>query len=236
MKNKIALNGTNLKLIAIILMVTDHLGALIFPEITILRIIGRLAFPIFAFLICEGVEHTHNFKAFATNLLVFAVISEPFFDYAIYGKIFWGHQNIFFTLLVGVVTIHFCETQGTWIWGMIGMVVGEAIKADYGAFGVMLIVMLWYQRKEMWQLVCSVSTFAVGYCLFEVMGIFRFGITFSMILPCLYELWSLLAIPIICCYNGERGKMVGNPRITKYAFYAFYPLHFLILSIIGNII
>ncbi|MEG2144984.1 MAG: TraX family protein, partial [Oscillospiraceae bacterium] len=60
MKNKIALNGTNLKLLAILLMTVDHVGAILFPEIGALRIIGRLAFPIFAFLICEGVEHTHD--------------------------------------------------------------------------------------------------------------------------------------------------------------------------------
>ena len=132
-----SLSGFDLKIIAVITMIIDHAGAFLFPQAKILRIIGRISFPIFAFLICEGYEHTKDVKKYMLRLLLFAVISEPFFDLAMSGTIFSlnNGQNVIFTLLIGVVTIYFCERNGTWIWSMIGMVAGDFIAGDYGAFG-----------------------------------------------------------------------------------------------------
>ena len=106
-----SLSGFDLKIIAVITMIIDHAGAFLFPQAKILRIIGRISFPIFAFLICEGYEHTKDVKKYMLRLLLFAVISEPFFDLAMSGTIFSlnNGQNVIFTLLIGVVTIYFCE-------------------------------------------------------------------------------------------------------------------------------
>ncbi|NLC03985.1 MAG: TraX protein, partial [Tissierellia bacterium] len=91
-----------LKIIALISMVIDHYGAIFQSGIDIYRIIGRLAFPIYAFLLVEGYTHTRDVKKYGRRLLIFALVSELPFDLAFYGKLSFTHQNIFFTLFIGL--------------------------------------------------------------------------------------------------------------------------------------
>ena len=105
--NKFGLSGFALKIIAILTMLTDHIGAGLFPSQIWLRMVGRLAFPIFAFLICEGFYHTRDIKRYAVRLGIFAIISEiPFNLLHSYYLFDPGAQNIFFTLLIGLSTIY----------------------------------------------------------------------------------------------------------------------------------
>ena len=90
-----------LKITALITMIIDHYGAIFQGNIIIYRIIGRLAFPIYCFLLVEGYTHTSNIKKYASRLIAFAIISEIPFDLAFFGKIGFEHQNIFFTLFIG---------------------------------------------------------------------------------------------------------------------------------------
>ena len=100
-QQKFGVSGSALKCIAMASMLTDHIGYVLFPQYLILRMIGRLAFPIYCFLLVEGAMHTGNIRKYEIRLLAFALISELPFDYAFYGGIRWESQNVFLTLLFG---------------------------------------------------------------------------------------------------------------------------------------
>ena len=114
------LSGTALKRLACLSMLLDHLGASLLenglfrcsaidPRLVgldqLLRLVGRLAFPIYCFLLVEGFLHTHDFKKYALRMLGFALISEGPFDWAFFSGVYWGHQNVYFTLLLGLALI-----------------------------------------------------------------------------------------------------------------------------------
>ena len=125
MNNCKGLSGSTLKIIAVITMLTDHIGAGILGRIitmqgiysgsvynvyTVMRYIGRLAFPIFCFLLVEGFMHTHNVKKYASRLFVFALISEIPFDLFVSGRIVdTSAQNVYFTLLIGLICMWACD-------------------------------------------------------------------------------------------------------------------------------
>lgn len=119
LKGRQSLTGFQLKLIALVTMIIDHVGAVFFPWTDDFRIIGRIAFPIYAFLIAEGCRHTRDRRRYLTGLGLFALVSEIPFDMA-FGDILVGeafphvdflrHTNIFFTLFFAVAVVHICET------------------------------------------------------------------------------------------------------------------------------
>lgn len=234
MKAKFGLSGSTLKWAAIVCMMLDHVGASIL-EVSmmniwgnsplgdffslqweelyifdrILRYIGRPAFPIFCFLLVEGFEHTRDVKKYALRLGIFALVSEIPFDLALYLEPVCGKsQNVFFTLLIGVLSIWFIrEAKDTIPARLLGLaggaILAEVLGTDYGSFGVGFIILLYILRKNrMWQ------------CLLGA-------------LCCLWEYTAPLAFVLIALYNGQRGKQ------HKWFFYWFYPVHLLLYYMVG---
>lgn len=212
----IGLNGFTLKCMAMICMLIDHTGAVLFPQYLILRMIGRLAFPIYCFLLVEGAMHTGNIRKYELRLLAFALISEIPFDLAFFGRIYWKHQNVFFTLLFGVVALDIakqCKHKLNVILNFAIMILlAELLNTDYGGKGIIFILCyyLLYERKVVKQLM-----FAIENILLYGVGIQAYA--------------SLAAVPMLL-YNGKKGPSL------KYFFYVFYPLHLLILYLIIKII
>lgn len=238
------LTGSNLKWIAIITMLIDHIGAVLLEKglllqvsdavlagnsydflvadyqfwynfDLVLRFIGRLAFPIFCFLLVEGFLHTKNIKTYALRLGVFAVISEVPFDLAFNDSILeLSSQNVFFTLFIGLIVLwsmqYFEATLPPhmvplrYLVAITGMMIAQFLQTDYAAFGVLLIVLLYsLQHNRKWQCI------------------------FGAILTLFKSYTAPLAFLLIYFYNGERGK-----QLPKYVFYAFYPAHLLGLVLI----
>jgi len=214
-----------LKMIAIITMLIDHIGATFFLNSEIyypMRLIGRIAFPIFAFLIVEGYFHTRNVRNYIIRLLIFAFISEIPFDLCFQHTIFaFGSQNIFFNLALGLLTIH-CLTlvskrfdpnhlKGSLLTAGIviaSMVIATVGRFDYQAYGIVYMLVFYYMRGK-----------KIGLALaFLFVNVFLFG---SHI-----QVYASLAILFLLCYNGEKG------RSLKYFFYAFYPVHLCILFLL----
>lgn len=222
---KRVLTGSALKMIAILTMAIDHTAshllryqeAFTAPLITfhdhyiswyfLLRCVGRLAFPIFAFLIVEGFIHTHDRRRYGRNLLVCALISEIPWALTHHGFHLMGH-NVIFTLFWGFLGLCVIERYRS-DWRKVGsilvamMVAAIFFRADYNASGFALIVMLYVLRRH----------FAL-----QVLA----GCT---MLPMKWVA-GLAFIPI-AMYNGERGFIRGT--WGKYLFYAFYPLHLLVI-------
>ncbi len=197
-----------------------------------LRLIGRIAFPIYCFLIVEGFLHTKNVAKYALRLGIFAVISEIPFDLAFSG-IWWesAYNNVFLTLVIGLLVIwglsYVLKFHSYWMeqkWdGFIGKVltIGAGtilifaggytaeyfLNTDYGAAGVVTIVIMYILRKMPW------------------LGFFLAVLALTAMTNST-EIIALVGLVPMCYYNGERGKNI------KYFFYAFYPVHLLLLWLV----
>lgn len=221
--------GSTLKLLAVFSMLVDHVGLFIFRnneaflqvlctigsrEVTpyfLMRAFGRLAFPIFAFLVVEGFVHTRNRFKYGRNLLLFAFISELPWNLVHSGTWHYPSQNVFFTLFLGYMGL--CcifywkeETVKKVIGLLLLLAVSIKFRSDYSYRGFALILMLYALRYSL--LLKSV----IGCCMLP--GTWIPGLAF---------------VPI-ALYNGQRGFIKGP--LSKYCFYAFYPLHLLILYLI----
>lgn len=203
------INGFTLKWIAMITMMIDHMGLMLFPQYPIFRIIGRLAFPIYCFLLVEGAVHTSDIKKYLLRLLTFALVSEIPFNLVCAGEV-WnlGYQNVFFTLALGLAAIAVFESVRLKSYGIVAAIIAilaaEVIHADYGGAGVVFILIFYLFRERIWQKILF----------FLVADIWLYGGIQN------YAIFSL--IPIIC-YNGKRGPGM------KYMFYFMYPIHLLLL-------
>lgn len=211
-KSQIGISGFALKWIAIITMVIDHVGAVLYPQHLFLRIIGRIAFPIFCFLLVEGALHTHNIRRYEGRLLGFALISELPFDLVFYGEVTMEHQNVFFTLLIGLLMLDIMNRKKNTIYPFLAFLgaifLAEVLSVDYGAGGILFILCFYflYERRILKQ-----AAFIGMNILYFGMGVQAYA--------------GLAAIPMLL-YNGKRGRRM------KYLFYVIYPLHLLILYVI----
>ena len=209
-----------LKTLALIFMIIDHYGAIFQDGIDIYRIIGRLAFPIYCFLLVEGYTHTKDIKKYAKRLLIFAIISEIPFDLAFYNGLSLLHQNIFFTLLIGLVMIYFLDNQERYntskakIFG-IGILTAIFLSVDYSFIGIIYILVFYY-TKELPKLE---RLGKVALVLFLI-NLITFGFP---------QQYALLALPIIYLYNGKLGP---NNKFLQTIFYIAYPLHLLVFYLI----
>ncbi len=201
-------------------MVVDHVGLLFFPHQLLWRIFGRLAFPLFAFLIAEGFTRTSNVRKYLFRLLGFAVISQiaylPF-NYATGWNL--AHLNIFFTLSAGLIAI--ITVNRFSLFSSIPAVIlisafADFASFDYGAYGVLTVLLS--------RLVLTHRRVGLSTLLFypQMITIFRFVLG----VPTL-QFFASMSVPLIAVYNGERGSVL--PRSF---FYGFYPVHILILSLI----
>ena len=223
------LDGTALKLIAMISMVFDHAGDMFFPDVMWPRMIGRLAMPIFSFFIAEGFSHTRDKKKYLCRLGIFALISEIPFDLAFEGKIGFSHQNIMLSFFLAVVALMLYD----WIQGgtkseenhasigktVLGVIAVAAIaalslllRADYTIFAV-IAVFLFYVLRQKHPLVRT----GVGVAFLALTRTVGY-----------YCTTGLSFIPL-AMYNGKKGKGL------KWLFYGFYPGHLLLLAAIKHI-
>lgn len=214
-ESKFGLSGFALKWIAMISMLIDHTGAVLFPQYIQMRIIGRLAFPIYCFLLVEGAVHTRDIRKYELRLLLFALASELPFDLAFYTRMDFRHQNVFFTLFLGLVVVEqyqkHREKLSSFIIFLIVMVLAEVLNTDYGAAGIIFVLLFYllYQYK-----VGKQAVFAAANFLMYGSGVQAYA--------------GFAAFPMLL-YNGKRGPSM------KYFFYVFYPLHLLALWLICKI-
>lgn len=230
--------GSALKWAAMASMLIDHFAYVFypgsaqagrplfsFPVYLTLRCVGRLAFPIYCFLLVEGFRYTRSVKNYLLRLLAFGLVSELPFDLA-FRRAWadWNYQNVYFTLLLGLLSIWLWEriTQGDpaacgWRRVLLGLVAitglaaaAELARTDYGAWGVAVIAATHLFRRSEWQ-----RDLFSG-C--------------ALLLSSPLEVFAFLAFVPMHAYNGERGRQ------PKYLFYVFYPGHLLTLALVCRLI
>ena len=218
LKPAFGLSGSALKVIAMISMVIDHIALYLMEHGTVLyetmRCIGRIAFPVFAFLIAEGFIHTRSRYRFFFTLLGFAVISEiPW--YLLNGAD--GTHNVMFTLALGVATLmvleniqqHSMVLGFIWTLGLAGL--ASWLGVDYEWRGILLIVIFYLFNGH-------------GHT-FPYNRDMQFFCTLALMMD-YGVIGAVIACIILYLYNGKRGFVQGS--IAKYGFYAFYPVHFIL--------
>ena len=230
MERSRGLDGGTLKCIAAALMLTDHVGAILLPEVPILRCVGRLAFPIFAFFIAEGYAHTRNFGRYFRRLAILAVVSEIPFNLE-NGAVFdLTRQNVLFTFCLALLTLRGLEAlgreRGFGRWAGCGLVLaagfaaGELLRTDYGGWGVVTVALLYLCRDgkyaKLWLLLAMAAVNGLG------MGSLTMPV-FGGEMP--IQIFAVAALPVIWLYNGQAG-----PKGLRRAFYVFYPAHLLVLE------
>ena len=219
------MSNSDLKIIAIGSMLIDHIGAILFPNIIVFRMFGRLAFPIFAFLLVEGFFRTQNAKMYLTRLGMYALLAEIPFDLAVKGVWFeLTHQNIFFTLFLGLSAImiydRYKDTKRlpSYIFVAAIAVISIGIGADYGVLGIATIFIFYLYRDEKSRALISVAGLHIFY------GIsVAYGVPSGFVWPNAIQALAAVSMLFIARYNGQRGLGL------KYTFYLFYPAHLLVL-------
>lgn len=204
------MTGFQLKLLAMLAMTADHIGAVFFPEIPLLRWIGRLAMPVLCFFIGEGLRHTRSPRRYLLRLTGFALLSERPLTWLFMAGIEWGHQNVYFTLALGLLALWAIQSRGMegWLLALTAALAAELLGCDYGMYGVLLILLAGSVPP------CPFRTAGCGSS--AQSGVFR---------PQTQTL-SLIALPLLWLYNGKRG------RDDRRLFYLYYPAHLCVLGIL----
>lgn len=239
-KTRFGLDSTALRLFAILFMVLDHLWATVVPGNLWLTCLGRLAFPIFAFQLCEGYRYTSDYRRYRRRLLVFALLSEiPFNLFYAGSVIFPFHQNVLFTLLLGLLAIRQADRlrreEGIkkkslrCLALLLILAGGVVLFPDYGLMGVMTVLCFFVFRDHRLFQLAAMAVLNIVTFKGQTIPVSLFG------LACDFPIqgFALLALPLIWLYNGEKGR--GGKGLRLF-WYIFYPLHMLALYFIQRII
>ena len=239
------LTAAVLHIIAMTLMLMDHLWATLLPAKEWLTCAGRVAFPIFAFMAVEGYFHTRSFKKYILRMLLFAVLSEIPFDLMYGGTWFYPvHQNVLWTFLLSLLGVWLMEQvrkKGkTWMYLLVcvlvvlaGLVLGTLCMVDYYGAGVLTVFVFYFLHGRKWW--CFLGQLAALYWLnVELLG----GLMYPVqLLGMEFELCqqglALLALIPIWLYRGRQGY---HSKPFQYICYAFYPVHMLLLVAVLNFI
>ena len=233
------INSNCLKFLAMMFMLLDHLWATIIPGNQWMTNIGRLAFPIFAFTIVEGFVHTSDFKKYLKRLFIFAIISEIPFNLIYTGSlIFPFHQNVLFTLLLGLLCINEIDKLKNnksiknifkvMLKVTLICLIGIITFVDYGLTGILTIILFYVFRncKFAWlgQLISLILLYIV---FFKGQSVVLDILNFEYYLP--LQSIGILSLILIWLYNGKKGK---DSKKLQYMFYWFYPVHMLVIYLI----
>ena len=224
------LSNNQLKIIAMISMFIDHLGLQIFPGETIYRIIGRIALPIFAYMIAEGCKYTRKRWLYLVKILGLGLICQVVYFIVDNGSLYQGIL-ITFSLSIGIIfTIDKFLSSNKPItkicMGFILTILGfisigfpiifekQGFVIDYGIIGILMPVLIYYAKGK-------TNKLRVLFMIIAFRGLISGGI----------EHFNILALPFLALYNEKRGKLK-----MKYTFYIFYPLHLVLIYVLDMLL
>jgi len=218
-----------IKIVACITMLLDHVKYAIPQTEGLLTIyLGRMAFPLFAFLLTEGYTHTKDLKRYYKRLIIFALISQiPF----MYFRMLVGEfimLNVIFTLLLGLIAINIydkIDKKYISIPIVIAIIcLGEILRVDYGWYGVLLMFIIYlFRNRKIWMIISVILLNIVFYYTKVGMDIINFRYI-------IYLVFTSSPLIIILLYNGSLGRKM------KYFFYWFYPIHLAMLYFINKMV
>lgn len=232
-----------IKLVAIVCMIVDHVGAVFFPRVYELRVLGRIAFPLFAWCLCVGAEYTRNIRKYAVRLLIAGILSQPVYIWAMNHK--WYELNVFFELLIGLNAIVSVREsrKGSRYWGSVLSILAPCVihlNHNYGWQGVLFILLLYVSRERR----SSIAVIMTAFCLYWGQGSLRLTQLFGIPLPTSIsflpyastmlsdlsriQFWAILALPLMVIPMRRRF------HLPKWVPYAVYPGHLLVIALIRH--
>lgn len=237
---KFEITSLLLHILAMGFMLCDHLWGTIVPGHDWLTCIGRIAFPIYAFLLVEGYFHTKNLKKYVSRLLIFAILSEIPFNLAMGSRVFYPiHQNVLWSFLIALWLIHLNEKarKSGKVWKRIltggltvilGYILGLVTMVDFYHAGILMVLVFYFFRGRKWWCFLGQIVF-LWYINTELLGGYGYE----------FQLWgqthffqrqgfAMLGLIPIWLYRGKQGY---HNKFIQYGCYAFYPLHLLILGL-----
>lgn len=226
------LNRNQLKYIAIISMLIDHIG-MHFVSIHTLpgilcRVLGRLAAPIMFLFLAEGFRYTRSKKKYAFRLGGFALISQIPYALANHDTLLTVDLNVIYTMFLSFLLLLVLEKmpEGNWRWLAAGGLIGASVLGDWGIFGPLYVMAFYFNHGNRKAEVKNYCTISAG------MVILQIAFCIANDYHWYGELWQLglfLFIPVLYLYNGEPGS---RKQFHKWFFYIFYPVHLLVIWII----
>ncbi|MBE6655448.1 MAG: hypothetical protein E7609_01085 [Ruminococcaceae bacterium] len=227
-RTKPGLSGNSLKIIAMLAMLIDHIGVYLFPRVLALRAVGRLAFPIFAYMIAEGCAHTKSRRRYLLTIAGLGILCQVVATVVTRTL----YQNILLTFSFSIAIVYCADAwkraqrHRTRLFASLALfhiafvvillpwlLENYGFAFDYGALGVFLPIGLYYLPKKGHRLIFLTVTL----------------IAFTVLWGGWIRLFSFLAVPLLALYNGKRGKAK-----LKYLFYIFYPTHLVLLYLIAE--
>lgn len=213
-----------LKLVAISSMLIDHVGKIFFPDNMVLAVIGRIAFPLFAYCIVVGCLYTHNVKKYIFRLTIFAIVSQPLYNMAFHPS--WEQfiaeffsLNIFFTLIAGVLVVTALMNIKTHWWLILIAFAAELLFGlDYGLYGIIMMALFYLCRNKSRLSALLILAYMCSVMFGDFVQIGGLGLS--------RQFFAVLALPFIYVHTNF------HPKVNKYFFYGFYPAHLLLLFIV----
>ena len=223
------LTGNQLKLLALLSMTLDHIGVQLFPQATFLRIAGRIALPLFAYMIAEGCQYTRSRSRYLMSIAALGIVCQLVYFFAM-GSLY---QCILITFSLSICLIFLLDharKKGNLLWllvsfsalalawflseGLPGLLPGTDYAIDYGFWGILLPVLIYVGKDRHQRL------------LFTAVGLLCLCLTSGGI-----QWFCLASLPLLALYNGTRGK-----RKMKYLFYIYYPTHLVVIYLLSFLI
>ena len=219
-RSRFSLTGNQLKLLALLTMTIDHIGAVLLPHYRFLRIIGRLAMPIYAYMIAEGCHYTHDRMRYFLRLAGLAVVCQVVYGFV--GRSLYQCILVTFSLSVGLIcAVENAQKKGTSGAALAGAALFAGIYfvceklpqyvpgffVDYGFWGVMLPVIVYFGGRSVWAFLAGLTVLCLS------LG----GL----------QWWAMLTVPLIALYSGQRGK-----HRLGWMFYLYYPAHLVVIYLL----
>ena len=240
-RGKIETTSLVLHLMAMVFMLCDHLWGTVVPGNDWLTCIGRIAFPLYAFMLVEGYFHTKDLRKYALRLFLFALLSEIPFNLAMGSRLFHPvHQNVLWSFLASLGLIHWNEEtkKSGKIWlrvivgslsVLLGYIVGLITMVDYYHAGILTALVFYFFRGKKWWSYLG-QLFCLWYVNMQMLGGFGYEVQlFGETHFLMRQGFALLALIPIWLYRGRQGY---HSKWLQTVYYLFYPLHLLILGLI----
>lgn len=244
-KKRHDVSSFGLHVLAMAFMLCDHMWAALFPAEEWLTCVGRLAYPIFAFMISEGYTHTHDLKKYMLRLFFWAAVTEIPFNLMCNGSIFFPfHQNVLWTFIISllmIILIEKCRAKFkpavsvllSGLIALLGYVAGYAAMADYYGEGVLMVLMFYFFRAPNFKnrLLQLIFMYILNV---ELLGGYSYEFTlFGHVFEFAQQGFALLSLIPIWLYSGRQGF---RSKAFRYFCYAFYPVHMLLLFGVRSLI